>query len=395
MSGADWLTLSTPQFPQATVRIGRYGRSQGGTLHISAPGVSDANRYITSARVDGRPTDRTWVSRAAIVSGGSLAYTVSATPGSWGTRPADAPPSIDAHADDHRVTLSARAGSAVAPTGARSVVLTGSAVAQWPGTRPLTVQATGPAGWTLTPATQQRPVHSNGLPVGIDTSITVGVPAGTPAGRYPVTLRFSAPGVAAVVRPVTVTLEDAACAASAASSCGLRLSPDLDGTATVAAPSSGNFDGGGWSFDAALLPPAGPGTVDGVPYALPDPTGTAPNFVTAHGQQLAVPAGAYSTLHVLGAAHHGDVASQVTVTYTDGTTASAPFALTDWASSSGHNGNRVALAMDHRIKAGQGVDGPPVNLFAAAVPLASGRTVQSITLPDNAKAEVYAVTFTA
>jgi hypothetical protein len=100
-------------------------------------------------------------------------------------------------------------------------------------------------------------------------------------------------------------------------------------------------------------------------------------------------------LHVLGAAHHGDVASQVTVTYTDGTTASAPFALTDWASSSGHNGNRVALAMDHRIKAGQGVDGPPVNLFAAAVPLASGRTVQSITLPDNAKAEVYAVTFTA
>jgi hypothetical protein len=71
-----------------------------------------------------------------------------------------------------------------------------------------------------------------------------------------------------------------------------------------------------------------------------------------------------------------------------------PFALTDWASSSGHNGNTVALAMAHRIKAGQGVDGPPVNLFAASSALDGGRTVQSIRLPNNGNAEVYAATFT-
>jgi predicted alpha-1,2-mannosidase len=395
MSGADWFALSTPQFPQTTVRIGRHGSAQGGTLRISAPGVSDDARYITSAVVNGRPSSRTWVSWDRIAHGGSLAYTVSSTAGSWGTSRGDAPPSLDAHADDHRVALGARAGSAVAPTGARSVVLSGAAVAQWPGTRPLAVQITGPAGWTVTPARSKTVVHSDGLPVGIDTTVSVSVPAGTAAGQYPVTFRFTAPGVAPVVRPVTITLEDAACAASSGSSCGLRLAPDLDGTATVEAPSAGNFDGGGWSFDAALLPPAGPGTLDGVPYALPDPSGTAANFVTARGQQLAVPAGSYSTLHVLGAAHHGDVSSQVTITYTDGTSATAPFALTDWASSSGHNGNRVALPMAHRIKAGQGVDGPPVNLFSAAVPLDPARTVQSITLPDNSKAEVYAASFTA
>ena len=29
-----------------------------------------------------------------------------------------------------------------------------------------------------------------------------------------------------------------------------------DGTATAASPGEGNFDGGGWSYDAALLPGA-------------------------------------------------------------------------------------------------------------------------------------------
>jgi hypothetical protein len=243
----------------------------------------------------------------------------------------------------------------------------------------------------------RRSVQSDGLPIGLDAPVTVSIPSGTVAGTYPVTFQLSAPDVSTVTRKVTVTLKDAACAASGAASgaqCALQLEPDVDGTATVAAPASGNFDGGGWSYDAALLPAAGVTTLGAVPYALPDPTGSAANFVTARGQQLAVPPGTYTELHVLGAAHGGDVNSQATITYTDGTTATVPFALTDWASSSGHNGNTVALAMAHRIKAGQGVDGPPVNLFASTSALDGGRTVQSIRLPNNGNAEVYAATFT-
>jgi hypothetical protein len=393
MSGSGTFVLSTPQFPSTTVTIGRYG-AQGGKLRITAPGVTDTARYITSARVNGLTTQRSWVRWSELRHGGSLAYTVSSAPSSFATRASDAPPAGDTTADDHRVALSASAPSAVAPTSAQTVVLTGSAVAQWPGSRPLTQRVIVPPKWKAAPAVAAQVVHSDGLPVGVDTPVTVRPPVGAAPGTYPVTFRFSAPGVPTLTRSVSVTLKDATCADATSGRCALVLEPDLDGTATTDAPSSGNFDGGGWSFDAALLPAAGPATLAGAPFVLPDPSGTSANFVTARGQQLAVPAGAYSTLHLLGAAHGGDVNSTATVTYTDGTTAEVSFALTDWAGSSGRNGNTVALAMAHRIKAGQGVDGPPVNLFAATAPLDPTRTVQSIRLPDSPNAEVYAATFT-
>ena len=135
MSGANDFVLSTPQFPAAKVRIGSYGSSQGGTLRISAPGVSDTERYISTAAVDGKRTTRSWVRWSAIRHGGSLRYTVSARPGAWGTRRADEPPSLDPHAKDARTTLAAVATSTTAPTGSSSVVLVGSSVGQFPGSR--------------------------------------------------------------------------------------------------------------------------------------------------------------------------------------------------------------------------------------------------------------------
>lgn len=395
MSGANDFVLSTPQFPSATVTVGRYGSTQGGTLRITAPGVTDAKRYISSASVDGRSTDRGWVGWSQIRHGGTLSYAVSSTPGSWATKPHDAPPSLDPHAHDGRVALSAAASSAVAPTGTRSVVLTGSVVGQWPGSRPASQDVAVPTGWTADPARHVTRIRSGGLPIGVDTPVTIGIPADAGPGSYPVTFRFGAPGAAPVTRRTTVTLKDVACVSGGAQ-CALDLSPDadLDGTATTSAPDSGNFDGGGWSYDAALLPAAGPTTLGGVTYAMPDPTGTTENFVTARGQQLALPAGSYSALHVLGAAHGGGVSSPATVTYTDGTSAQVPFALTDWAGSTGTNGNTIALAMSHRIKAGQGVDGPPVNLFEEALPVDPHRTVQSVALPNDPRAEVYAATLT-
>jgi hypothetical protein len=272
-------------------------------------------------------------------------------------------------------------------------VLTGSSVGQWPGSRKVTQQVTVPAGWSASPATATRSITSNGLPIGTDLQVSVHVPSGTPAGTYPVTFTFSGSGLTTVVRHATVTLVDASCAGSSGGSCALALSPDLDGTATVAAPNSGNFDSSGWSFDAALLPAQGSWTNDGVTYQAPDPAGTAKNFVTTTGQQLAVPAGSYSTLHVLGAAHGGDVTSAVTITYTDGTTSDVPFALTDWAGSA-RNGNTAAIAMDHRIKQNQGTDGPPVSIFRDDLALDPGKNVQSIALPNNGNGEIYAVTLT-
>ncbi|WP_375489419.1 GH92 family glycosyl hydrolase [uncultured Jatrophihabitans sp.] len=391
MSGAGTFTLNSPQFPSATVTIGRYGRQQGGVLHIGAPGASDSRRYITSATVNGRRTQRSWVRWSSIRHGGALDYTMSTKPGSWATRPADAAPSTDPRANDHRVTLSGTASSAAAPTGATSVTITASAVAQWPGSRRLTQTVTPPAGWSAQPATTTRTVRSAGLPVGVDTPVRLEVPAGTAAGTYPVTVVMRAPGVATVTRHVTVSLQHVACASSGAQ-CALALKPDLDGTATTADPASGNFDGGGWSYDAALLPAAGSTTLGGTTYVMPNPDGTAKNFLTMRGQQFALPAGKYSTLNVIGAAHGGDVTSQAVVSYTDGTSAAVPFVLSDWASSTPASGDTVAIGMAHRIKAGQGVDGPPVNLYATTLKLDPTKTVQSIAAPNAAGAEVYAAT---
>ena len=393
MSGSNAFVLSTPQFPSATVTIGAYGSSQGGTLQISAPGVSDSARYIATAAIDGHSTTRSWLPWSTISHGGSLSYTVSNTPGAWGTRTTDKPPSLDPHGTDGRISLSAEASSATAPTGSSSVVLTGSSVGQWPGTRQFTQQVTVPAGWTASPASTTRTITSNGLPIGSDIPVTVHPPANTPAGTYPVTFTFSSTGLPTIVRNSTVSLVDASCASTTGGTCALGLSYDLDGTATTSAPNSGNFDSSGWSFDAALLPAQGPWTNDGVTYQVPDPAGTSKNFVTTTGQQLAIPAGKYATAHVLGAAHGGDVVSSATITYTDGTTSEVQFALTDWAGSA-RNGNTVAIAMDHRIKQNQGTDGPPVNIFREDLPLDPNKTVQSIAFPNNSNAEIYAITLT-
>jgi len=203
-------------------------------------------------------------------------------------------------------------------------------------------------------------------------------------------------GAGVVTRQLTVQVRAARCGVTVGGQCGVDLTRDADhdGTASASASTQGNFDGGGWSYDAALLPAAGAGALHGVTYDLPDATGTANNFVEAHGQQVLLPSGQYGALRLLGATHNGDVVSAATITYTDGTTASVPLALTDWAAGAGHNGNTVEIAMEHRIKAGQGVDGPPVQIFGTSLPLAAGKSVLSITLPNDPRLEIYAATLT-
>ena len=182
------------------------------------------------------------------------------------------------------------------------------------------------------------------------------------------------------------------CAVTAGAQCGIDLSAarTTDGTATVTATTEGNFDGGGWSYDAALLPPAGAVTWGGVIYSAPAPGGAARNFVQAGRQTLSLPAQRRSTLRLVATAHHGPVPGTVTVRYTDGSTAATTLTVPDWCAPAG-TGTTV-LAMAHRIKAGQGVDGPPVNLFGFAVTLDPGKELRSVTLPDDPRIQLYALT---
>jgi predicted alpha-1,2-mannosidase len=383
-SGSGFLALSSPQFPSATVRIGQHG-SQGGTLVVSAPGVSDSVRYVQSASLNGRDVRKTWLDWSAVRHGGKLSYEVSAKPSSWGTGRSDEPPSRNDGKADSRRALSAslRNTEIVMPASdaAQSLTLRLDVLAQSPSAVPVRPVVTAPDGWKVSGA-QPFVIVSRHLPTQKTVPLTVTVPAGAAVGTYPVSVSVGDVSVKAVV-------EVKPAAVCAFSSCSVDVGPERnhDGTATVDAPASGDFDGGGWSYDAALLPAAGPVTWGGITYQAPDPSGTAPNFVEARGQGLLLPAGKFSWLHVVGASYNGPVSTAFTVWYTDGTSAEVAVSVPDWAGD-----GPAVLEMPHRIKAGKGVDGPAVRLFGQSLRLDPAKTVRSVTLPNDPRVQLYALT---
>jgi putative alpha-1,2-mannosidase len=94
MSGGQFFAMTTPQFPHVVMHIAD-GPQQGGTLRIDAPGAGADAGYITAARVDGKPSTKSWVPDSAVLHGGTISLTVSVTAGTWGTGQTDQPPSVD------------------------------------------------------------------------------------------------------------------------------------------------------------------------------------------------------------------------------------------------------------------------------------------------------------
>ncbi|MFH8282443.1 GH92 family glycosyl hydrolase [Streptomyces antibioticus] len=92
--GYDTWGLSTPVFERVDLRLDRryYPR---GKLTVTAPGTSDDRRYIRSARVDGAPYGRTYLTTDTLRHLRSLDFTVGTTPSAWGTSPEDAPPPLN------------------------------------------------------------------------------------------------------------------------------------------------------------------------------------------------------------------------------------------------------------------------------------------------------------
>ncbi|WP_086826904.1 GH92 family glycosyl hydrolase [Allokutzneria sp. NRRL B-24872] len=394
MNGATFLALSSPQFESATVRIGQFGGSQGGTLSITAPGASDTKRYVRSVALNGRDVRQTWVDWSKIARGGTLAHTLDTKPSQWGTTPGAEPPSVNRAQRDSRWHLDAslREPTVAAPLGSTELTVNLDVLGQSPGVLPVLVQPTAPPGWQVA---HQPPLilRSFTSPTQETVPLRLRIPASTKEGTYPLQVKVSAPGAPAVTRSVSIELRPApTCVPGVSGACAVDLTRDLnhDGTATVAQSAQGDFDGSGWSYDAALLPPRGTVTWGGVTYATPEPNGTSPNFVEARGQTLLLPAGSYKKLSVVSAAHSGPASGVVTVRFTDGSSAEVAVTVGDWAGAT-PAGSEVALGMPHRIKAGAGVDGPPVKLFSASFAL-PGKGVRSVSLPNDPRVSVYAVT---
>ncbi|WP_399945064.1 GH92 family glycosyl hydrolase [Streptomyces sp. BBFR25] len=91
--GYDTWGLSTPVFDRVDLALDRryYPR---GALTITAPGTSDTDRYVQSARTDGSAYARTWLTTDALRSVRSLAFTVGPQPSEWGTSAQAVPPPL-------------------------------------------------------------------------------------------------------------------------------------------------------------------------------------------------------------------------------------------------------------------------------------------------------------
>ena len=76
--------IGSPLFPKIVVDLGeRYGR--GKQFVIEARGVSDRNKYVQSARLNGRPLNRWWFEAKELLQGGELILEMGPTPNkSWG-----------------------------------------------------------------------------------------------------------------------------------------------------------------------------------------------------------------------------------------------------------------------------------------------------------------------
>ena len=86
--GADTLALHGPSFPSILIQ------RAAGNITITAAGVSATNAAVQSVEVNGTATTRSFVRYPDLAAGGTLTYTMGATPGAWGTGAADVPPSF-------------------------------------------------------------------------------------------------------------------------------------------------------------------------------------------------------------------------------------------------------------------------------------------------------------
>jgi beta-glucosidase len=167
----------------------------------------------------------------------------------------------------------------------------------------------------------------------------------------------------------------------------LAAAYDNAGISDNSDPSAGNFDGTGESYSSqalaagtpAPLTPGGQAMIDGTTFTWPSPVG-APDNVIADGQIIDV-SGSGTELGFLGAAGFGAASGTGTITYTDGSTQTYSISMADWYNNAPVAGDQIATTTSSWNSSSSTQVPHPVSIYYASVPLESGRTVKSVTLP--------------
>ncbi len=363
--GRAELVVNSPLFPEVTIT-----RPNGKPLVIKASG---AGKHVANLKLNGRAQTRTWLPESFVANGGTVEFELAAEPTTWGTGPADAPPSFR----DGEVGQQAfiEPGRLVLPAGGTGTVTIGAQDFSGKGGK-IGWFAQPPGGITVTP-----------------TSAEVTVPPGDKAGQK-VTISVAADAVEQTHRiPVTFSNgRTSTISVLVADPASLRAAFNNIGTSPDDNQAIGNFDGGGFSYSRKALGEQGltPGatvTQDGIKYTWPrSPVGEADNVNTS-GQTVTVNATG-TKLALLGSGAGGKASGTLTVNYADGTTEAVQVGFSDWAlggnpSAPPQFDNRIVATTPYRNSSSGTPQPLKVFVFATApIPL-QGKQVQSVTLPSS------------
>lgn len=152
---------------------------------------------------------------------------------------------------------------------------------------------------------------------------------------------------------------------------------------------TGGLDDDGNACSATLL--GATQAWNGVAFKLGSPGGS--NVVTAAGQVIPLPAGAFSSLRVLMTGVNGNMESQnFLVTYNDNTIQTNTQSVSDWFTPENFPGESAAVSMAYRNQAAGTKDEETFLVYGYSFSLNPTNTVKSVTLPDNANVKIFALT---
>jgi hypothetical protein len=374
--GRSELVLNGPLFDEVVVT-----RPTGAVLTIKGDGAGTKSPYITGLMVNGKPSTKTYLPESFVEKGGTLDYTMSATPApSWGSAPSDAPPSFRTGEVGQRGYVNP--GRLVVPAGTSTFVEIGAQDFSGNGAN-VKWSAPPPPGITLIPSGGEIVVPPGGK---ASRSVAVRVEPDTPQTTYKVAVSFTAPDGSALQSAVIQVL--------VAEPGSLRATFNNVGISPDSSMSIANFDGFGFSYSANALSNAGvkPGstiTVDGLAHTWPIAGIGEPDNVDSSGQTVNVSAPAGATkLALLGSGGNGQASGTMTINYTDGTTQPAEIGFSDWMLGGRGDppsfGNRIAAQSQYRNSNSGTSQGLVAYLFTTApIGLDATKRLQSVTLPSS------------
>ncbi|HWG26347.1 glycosyl hydrolase family 95 catalytic domain-containing protein [Actinospica sp.] len=149
----------------------------------------------------------------------------------------------------------------------------------------------------------------------------------------------------------------------------------------------GNYDGNGSTFSETALTNAGAGpgeqiVSNGVTYTIPNVAAGTDDNTVAEGQTIDL-SGSAAALGFLVSASYGPASGGGTITYTDGSTQTYSLTVPDWFSTGAPSGGAVAVNSAYLNTQGNTTFAHTADIFSINVPLTSGKTVASVTLPPG------------